>query len=104
MGEGKGIPRWTALASVALITVLALLAPHLQRRRSPRPAPAITPTMPSLEPVVEVWLSTEDRKLRLARQPDIATTTHAASPADVIIDTRVTYQSIVGFGAALTDA
>ena len=60
--------------------------------------------MNPLGPVVQLWLSTEDRKLRLARQPDIETDEDAASSADVVIDTRNTYQSIVGFGAALTDS
>jgi glucosylceramidase len=54
--------------------------------------------------VVQVWLSTADRKQRLARQPDVAMTVRAALPKDVVIDIHATYQTMVGFGAALTDA
>ncbi|MGH8157509.1 MAG: glycoside hydrolase family 30 protein [Rhodanobacter sp.] len=104
MGESKGIPRWTAISSIALITVLALVAPHLLRRTSSAPALPITPTMYSLGPVVQLWLSTQDRRLRLAQQPDIEMSADAASPSDVVIDIHKTYQSIVGFGAALTDS
>ncbi|WP_254427217.1 glycoside hydrolase family 30 beta sandwich domain-containing protein [Rhodanobacter sp. C01] len=60
--------------------------------------------MNPLGPVVQLWLSTADGTLRLARQPDIETDVDEASSADVVIDTRKTYQSIVGFGAALTDS
>lgn len=101
MDEGTSIPRWTAIAPVALITLLALAALHVSRRAAPTPsfAPAIYP----LEPVVQLWLSTEDHGLRLARQPDIEISADEASSVDVAIDTSKTYQSIVGFGAALTD-
>lgn len=104
MGESKAIPHWMAISSVALISALALAALHVSRRTSSTPAPPITPATHPLGPVVELWLSTQDRRLRLARQPDIELTADEALPVDVIIDTRVTYQSIVGFGAALTDA
>ncbi|WP_460876014.1 glycoside hydrolase family 30 protein [Rhodanobacter koreensis] len=104
MGEGRGIPRWTAIASIAVITLLALAALHVSRRRATTPAVPIIPAMYTPGPVVQLWLSTEGRSLRLARQPDIETSAADASPVDVVIDTRKTYQSIVGFGAALTDA
>lgn len=97
------MPRWTAIASVALITLLALAALHLSRRTAPAPALAATPSLYPLEPVVQLWLSTMDHGLRLARQPDITAGAEDASPADVVIDTGKTYQSIVGFGAAMTD-
>ncbi|MGC1548698.1 MAG: glycoside hydrolase family 30 beta sandwich domain-containing protein [Rhodanobacter sp.] len=104
MGESKGIPRWMAISLVALVTVLALVALYVSRHTSSTPQLPITPTMHAPGPVVQLWLSTEDRRLRLARQPDIETTGHQALPADVVIDTHTTYQSIVGFGAALTDS
>ncbi len=104
MGESKGIPRWMAISSVALITVFALVALHVSSRPAPTPAPPIAPATHPLGPVVQLWLSTQDRRLRLARQPDIEVTADEASPVDVVIDTHKTYQSIVGFGAALTDA
>ena len=55
--------------------------------------------------VAEVWLTTGNRTHLLARQPDLP----LGSPArrgDVVIDVdeSVTYQTMVGFGAAVTDA
>ncbi len=63
-------------------------------------------TAPAL---VESWLTTPDRAQLLARQPDI---TSAVEPPDTLgtgatrieVDTAKTFQSMVGFGAALTDA
>lgn len=101
----KGIRGWLAIASFALIalfTLASLFAWRIERPVPPPPAPA--PAPPPLLPTVQVWLSTADRQLKLARQPDIEMSTREALPDDVIIDTHATYQSIVGFGAAITDA
>jgi glucosylceramidase len=104
MDERKGVPGWMAIASITLITVLALAAFYAQRRMHPaiehKAAPATHPIMPT----VELWLSTADRRLRLAQQPDIEMSAREVVPADVVIDIHKTYQSIVGFGAALTDS
>lgn len=105
MDERKGVPIWVAIASITLITVLALALPHAPRRKPPPAArPAAPPATRPTQPIVELWLSTADRKLRLARQPAIEMTADAPQPGDVIIDTHSTFQSIVGFGAALTDS
>ncbi len=95
---------WTAVSSIALISVLALAAVYLPRHTPPTPEPRITPTIHLPGPAVELWLSTQDRRLRLAQQPDIELGTNDGSPADVVVDTHKTYQPIVGFGAALTDS
>ncbi|HUB88123.1 MAG TPA: glycoside hydrolase family 30 beta sandwich domain-containing protein [Dyella sp.] len=55
-------------------------------------------------PTVQQWLSTEDRRLKLARQPDIEMTARGTLPADVVIDVNKKYQTMVGFGAAMTDS
>ena len=106
MDEGKGVSGWLAVLSVLFITALAL-ASLVGSRRRPRPMaaqPAVaTASRPSL-PMAQVWLSTADRRLRLARQTDIPMSASAEVPKDVVIDTGATYQSMVGFGAALTDA
>ncbi|MFI4958513.1 MAG: glycoside hydrolase family 30 beta sandwich domain-containing protein [Lysobacterales bacterium] len=107
MGESRGISRWAGISSLALITVLALMALHMSRRTASAPVPPIAPATHPSGPVVQLWLSTQDRRLRLARQPDLEiseTSTDVTSPVDVVIDIHKTYQSIVGFGAALTDA
>lgn len=105
MDERKGVSGWVAVASMVLLSVSALAVLHAPGRTHPavarRVAPA--PVRPAL-PAAEVWLSTADRRLRLARQPDIEMAVQAARPDDVLVDTRSTYQSIVGFGAALTDS
>ncbi|MEO8747165.1 MAG: glycosyl hydrolase, partial [Rhodanobacter sp.] len=87
-----------------MITALALLAPYLARRNLPVPQVDVAPVLRSSGPTVQLWLSTQDRRLRLARQSDVEMSAAGPSPADVVVDTRKTYQVIVGFGAALTDA
>ena len=100
----QGVGRWTAIALVGLLTVLAGLAVNW-----PRP-PSFTATLakvlPPTGPAVQVWLSTADRKLRLARQADVVADGRDAGtkPSDVVIGIDRKYQTMVGFGAALTDA
>lgn len=115
MDKRKTIQRKSAagglgIASVALLTALAIyLSPPAHRAKpvavaapapQPQPVPLARPVLPS----VQVWLSTADRKLRLARQPDIELTLRNTLPDDVIIDSHATYQTMVGFGAAITDS
>jgi glucosylceramidase len=104
MDDARGVPRWFAIASFALISLLALLALRVAQRPA---APIVLPAAPVAQPSgpgIELWLSTQDRRLRLARQADVPASDATSTPADVVIDTSKTYQSIVGFGAALTDA
>jgi glucosylceramidase len=104
MDERRNQSRWAATASFALISVLALVALYLPQASPPTPEPRFTPSIHPPGAVVELWMSTQDRRLRLAQQPDIEIAADAGSPADVVVDTHKTYQSIVGFGAALTDS
>lgn len=104
MDEGQGVGRWTAIVSVVLLTLLALSAMHWPR---PRPlAPIIAEVLAPTGALVQVWVSTADRSLRLAQQPDVVADEHDASktPADVAIDLTRKYQTMAGFGAALTDS
>ena len=104
MDEERGVDRWLAISLVVLLTLVALLAMNWPRPR------AFTGTVAKVllrtGPVVHVWLSTADRTLRLAQQPDVVADGHdtGATPSDVEIDIGRKYQSIVGFGAALTDS
>jgi glucosylceramidase len=105
MDERKGISVALALASIALLTAFALASLYASRREQhPVAAPRVAVAARPVLPTVQLWLSTADRRLRLARQPDIEMTASAALPVDVVVDTHTTYQSIVGFGAALTDS
>ena len=104
MDERKYVPSWVAIASITLITLLALASLYAPRFRHPRVVPKVTPTMHPIMPTVSLWLSTEDRRLRLAQQPDIEMSARESVPADVVIDINKKYQAIVGFGAALTDS
>jgi glucosylceramidase len=104
MDEARGIPRWLAIASFVLISVLALLALRLARRPPALFAAVVASVLQPSGPGIQLWLSTQDRRLRLARQLDVPVGAAASSPADVVIDTSKTYQTIVGFGAAVTDA
>ncbi|HEV7123436.1 MAG TPA: glycoside hydrolase family 30 beta sandwich domain-containing protein [Rhodanobacter sp.] len=104
MGERGGVARWLAIGSIALISMLALAALRLSGRAPPLlelpPSPILRPSGPA----AGLWLSTQDRRLRLARQPDVEFSVTGPTPADVVIDIHKTYQTIDGFGAALTDA
>jgi glucosylceramidase len=92
----------TLLFLLAMVTLTAgyWAAPH---DLGVKPVPAgVQPRPPTAG--VELWLSTQDRRLRLARQADLAIGAADHSPADIVIDIHQRYQTIVGFGAALTDA
>jgi glucosylceramidase len=72
-------------------------------------APVVTQSRIQRAPViVRVWLTTGDRERLLAREPDLqmssdtAASTFAASVIDV--DESRTYQQMIGFGAAMSDA
>jgi glucosylceramidase len=104
MDERKVAPSWMGIASITLITALALAALYAPRRTHPRARPRVISTTHPTMPTVELWLSTADRKLRLVQQRDISMSADESLPADVVIDINTKYQSIVGFGAALTDS
>jgi glucosylceramidase len=106
MDEDNGVPIWLAIAMIASITAIALTSAHAFRAEPPPVAakPKVAPAPRPVVPLVQLWLSTADRRLRLARQPDIEMVASNELPHDVVIDTHATYQSMVGFGAAMTDA
>lgn len=106
MDEHKGVPGWLAAALFVVITGLVLASMRQPSLASPRavPAPAARPAPRLPMRAVQVWVSTADRRLQLARQADVAMEPREAQPSDVVVDTQATYQSIVGFGAAVTDA
>jgi glucosylceramidase len=104
MDEHKGVSGRMAVASIVLISLLALATLYVPRREHFGVRAEVTTTPLPVEAGVELWLSTADRRLRLVQQPDVALSAPDSSPADVVIDISKKYQSIVGFGAALTDS
>ena len=66
--------------------------------------PLALPTLPRLETPVQVWLSTADQRLLLARQPNVVPGAGATPTAEVVVDLGQHYQTMAGFGAALTDS
>ncbi|HMG12156.1 MAG TPA: hypothetical protein VK571_03200, partial [Gemmatimonadaceae bacterium] len=56
-------------------------------------------------PTAEVWLTTADQSHLLSRQPDVVIRSGTDASSIVIsVDEGTSYQEIVGFGAAMTDA
>jgi glucosylceramidase len=90
--------RRRALAAVVTGSVLALcLSGTSAVHASNRPAPV----------TARVWLTTADRSQLLAEQPGVtfapASSAQSAQPT-ITIDPSQTYQSLDGFGAAITDS
>jgi glucosylceramidase len=56
-------------------------------------------------PVAQVWLTTADQSHLLSQQPDVLIrSTPDASPVVIDVDEGTSYQEMIGFGAAMTDA
>jgi glucosylceramidase len=54
---------------------------------------------------VQVWLTTADQSHLLSKQPDVQIRSTAdASPIVIDVDEGTSYQEMIGFGAAMTDA
>lgn len=104
MDERKSASSRAAPVFIVLITLLTLAALFAPRYQHPivkaKPAPSTRPIMPT----VELWLSTADRRLKLVPQRDIEMSARGSLPADVVIDVNRKYQTMVGFGAAMTDS
>lgn len=107
MDEQTPGSRWVVgilAALIVLATVVALLLPYERRELAAAAATRAPSPVSTNVPTVELWLSTADRRMKLMRQPDIAMTARGREDADVVVDVKKTYQSMVGFGAAMTDS
>jgi glucosylceramidase len=89
---------------VAALFLGTLAALYALRLAQPAVAPVVALPAPPPAPTVDLWLSTADRRLKLERQPGIEMGTRGSLSADVVIDVHKTYQTMDGFGAAMTDS
>lgn len=91
---------YSRLAGVAVATAVVLASGcRTLPSVSGKPGPTMTPSRD-----VQVWLSTADRTARLARTPDLRLREPTPDRPTIAIDPDERYQSIVGFGAAITDS
>ncbi|GGA29391.1 glycoside hydrolase family 30 protein [Dyella nitratireducens] len=104
MNERRSDSPRTAIVFIALLILLALAALYAPRFTYPAAKPKAAPSTRSTLPTVQLWLSTANRRLTLQQQPDIAMSARGSSPADVVIDLQKRFQTMVGFGAAMTDS
>ncbi|MFC4527781.1 glycosyl hydrolase [Dyella halodurans] len=104
MDERKSDSSWAAAVFIALLTLLTAAVLFAPRFKPPTIGPKLIPSTRPILPIVELWLSTADRRLKLMQQPPIAMSARGSVPADVVIDVHRTYQTMVGFGAAMTDS
>jgi glucosylceramidase len=85
------------LASVAALLLIAACSPLHKRAATPPPAPLQT---------VAIWATSADGTRRLERGADLPLVAAGAADAGetVTVDADRQFQSMVGFGAAMTDA
>jgi glucosylceramidase len=95
------MPRIHAWPLVQSVLILAVVA-------TPSPPPAgAGDAVPSTEAAAAVWVTARDTGDRLARKPQVAWAPLAQPDEDfptVMVDPSKTFQTIEGFGGALTDA
>lgn len=104
MNERRSDSYRTAIAVVALLFLLTLAALYGPRFTFPAVKPKVAPATRTVMPTVQLWLSTANRRLKLQQQPDIDMTARGSLPAEVVIDLQKRFQTMVGFGAAMTDS
>ena len=64
----------------------------------------VAPAAEAATPKVQVWETTADQAKLLARQPDIALKPVKAAGTVIAVDPAHAFQTMAGFGAAMTDA
>jgi len=62
------------------------------------------PPGPATGAAVQAWITTGDQSRLLARAPDLAFGSQPAQALDIVVDAGQRYQTMVGFGASITDA
>lgn len=93
--------RAVSLVRVSMLIAFAGLLAGCGHNTAVEPGGGGTP--PS--PVAQAWITTADLTHLLSRQPDVLIRSRAdASPVVIDVDEGTSYQEIIGFGAAMTDA
>ncbi|HKV42110.1 MAG TPA: carbohydrate-binding protein [Blastocatellia bacterium] len=65
----------------------------------------LTSAVPALAQTVNVWVTTDNQKLKLRQQPSTAFSSGVGDKTNTIfVDETETYQSVEGFGASFTDS
>src|SRR5258708_16075734 len=92
-------------SSASTIASIVLVAGLVGCGSASQPSsPAPVPVSPEGAPV-QVWLTTGDQSLLLSRAPDLHLRADSATALPAItVDPATTYQRMIGFGAAFTDA
>jgi glucosylceramidase len=104
MGHERLVLGKAAVVAIGLLCLLTAATFYAPRLRTVTASVETVPAASPLRPVVETWLSTANRRLKMAPQDDLAITRGGHAPADITIDVTERYQSMVGFGAAMTDS
>ncbi|WP_233841624.1 glycoside hydrolase family 30 beta sandwich domain-containing protein [Dyella sp. 2HG41-7] len=104
MNERRSDSYRTTIVFVALLVLVTLVALNAPLFTLPAAKPQVAASARSILPTVQLWLSTANRRLMLQQQPDIDMTPRGASTPDVVIDLQKRFQTMVGFGAAMTDS
>src|ERR1700675_1454397 len=101
---GRRRPRiYTGMKPVCRILVPALLAVVCGCAGAER-HPAHAQRSTSTDQDVQVWVTTADHSQQLSRATDLEFSGVTPAPATIEIDTTRRYQTMIGFGAAITDA
>lgn len=105
MNERRPYSHHPVIASAVLLILLTLAALYAPHFTYPLPKPKPAPPVRKMLPIVQLWVSTENRQLKLQQQPDVEMTPRSASSTDdIVIDLQKRFQTMVGFGAAMTDS
>ncbi|WP_430390698.1 glycoside hydrolase family 30 protein [Dyella sp. 20L07] len=104
MDERRSGSSRAAAVFTALLTLFTLTVLYAPRFEHPPTGVKVLPSTRPVLPAVALWLSTADRRLKLVQQPNVEMTARGSLPADVVIDVQKKFQTMVGFGAAMTDS
>jgi glucosylceramidase len=92
------------MARVALVAALVAALGCGSGGSPSEVAPPPVPVTPAGDPV-QVWLTTADQNKLLSHEPDASLGADSATSLPVlVVDPGTTYQRMIGFGAAFTDA
>ncbi len=93
------------LGTIGLSVLLAAVGGGCAPSSNPAPTATEPPTITLETPIdVKLWLTTADQSRLLAPQPDLSFGRGAASGTAIYVNENHRYQTMDGFGAAMTDS